>query len=67
MKVKLLGGNPQLRQAISFAIDRWQYARLFFYSRRAQVAYGFLPPLLSSYDLQIEEAVGPTFDPNKAL
>ena len=77
MKDKVLGGNKPLRQAISFAIDRQRYVRLF-YEGRSEAAYGVIPPLLrfeGRPDLpgaeqaspQIEEKIGDTFDVERAV
>jgi ABC-type transport system substrate-binding protein len=65
MQDKLLGPNKPLRQAISFAIDRQRYIRLF-YEGRSESAYGLIPPALTSYNPLIKETVGPTFDLQRA-
>ena len=64
MSDELIGGNKPLRQAISAAIDRATYVDLFT-NNRAEVAYGFLPPLMKAYDKDIEN-YGISYDIEKA-
>ncbi len=65
MEDKILGFNKPLRQAISYAIDRQKYIEIF-YNGRGEIAYGFIPPLMKSYNSDIEKLVAPTFDVKKA-
>ena len=54
MEDAVLGKNKPLRQAISCAIDRKRYIELFW-NNRDEVAYGFIPPLMKSYNPRIGE------------
>ena len=64
MEDKILGNNKPLRQAMSYAIDREKYIRLFW-NNRDDVAYGFIPPLMSTYNPRINE-FGQRYDIVKA-
>lgn len=64
-KDPLLGPNKPLRQAISLAIDRCKFIELFT-NNRDEVAYGLIPPVMDSYDLQIKQQSYARYDPNQA-
>jgi peptide/nickel transport system substrate-binding protein len=52
MEDELIGKNKPLRKAIHHCIDRQQYIDLFT-NNRAEEAFGFIPPLMQSYDPNI--------------
>jgi len=64
MEDSVLGNNKPLRKAISYAIDKLEFIELFT-NNRAERAYGFIPPLMKSYNPKIAET-GQKYDPNKA-
>ncbi|MBN1804176.1 MAG: hypothetical protein JW837_02885 [Sedimentisphaerales bacterium] len=61
----LLGKNKALRLAISYAIDRERYNKLFN-NGRGKIAYGFIPPNMPGYDENIKEISHSRYDPEKA-
>ncbi len=65
MADEILVFNKPLRQAISYAIDRQKYIDVF-YNGRGEIAYGFIPPLMESYNSDIRRLVGSSFDVEKA-
>jgi len=65
MEDKVLGKNKALREAISCAVDREKYIELFT-NNRGEVAYGFIPPLMKSYDPQIKKVVKVGYNPKRA-
>lgn len=65
MEDEVLRSNKPLRQAISYAIDRQKYIDVFYHGR-GEVAYGFIPPLMKSYDSSVKNLVGKNFDAAKA-
>jgi len=64
MEDQILGINKPLREAISYALDRAKYIELFW-NNRDEVAHGLIPPLMSSYNPDIEK-IGQKYDPQKA-
>ncbi len=54
MEDPVLGKNKPLRQAIACCIDKKHYIDLFT-NNRAEMAQGFIPPLMKSYDPEITE------------
>ena len=64
MEDEVLGSNKPLREAISWAVDREKYIELFT-NNRFEVAYGFIPPLMNSYDPEISE-IGKGYDTERA-
>jgi oligopeptide transport system substrate-binding protein len=64
MEDPVLGGNPALRRAISYAVDRQKYIELFT-NNRGERAFGFVPPLMKSYNPDVND-FGISFDPDKA-
>lgn len=65
MEDPLLGKNKPLRKAISCAIDRKKYIELFT-NNRADIAYGFIPPLMKSYDPTIRTTAQNDFNSERA-
>lgn len=65
MEDELLGANKPLRQAISCAVDRKKYIELFT-NNRGEVASGFIPPLMKSYNPQIKEMAETAYDSERA-
>jgi ABC-type transport system substrate-binding protein len=61
----VLGKNKPLREAISCAIDRKKYIDLFT-NNRADIAYGFIPPLMKSYDPNIRQIAKNDFNVERA-
>ncbi len=64
MEDPILGRNKTLRHAISYAYNRARENELFW-NNIWEVAYGFIPPVLKSYNPQIKET-GQRYDPQKA-
>jgi len=65
MTDNVLGNNKPLRRAISYAIDREKFIELFFNNRHL-VAHGLIPPVMSSYNPEIEEKGYGRYDPERA-
>ena len=65
MEDPVLGKNKPLRQALSCAIDKKKYIDLFT-NNRAENAYGFIPPLMKSYDPNIRDIAQTDYDPQRA-
>ena len=65
MEDPLLGKNKPLREAISCAIDRKKYIELFS-NNRADIACGFIPPLMKSYDPNICRTAENNFNTERA-
>lgn len=64
MEDKVVGANKALRRAISYAIDREKYIQIFW-NNRDEPAYGFIPPLMGSYNPEISQT-GQRYDLEKA-
>jgi len=64
MEDQILGANKPLREAISYALDRAKYIELFW-NNRDEVAYGLIPPIMSSYNPDIKK-IGQKYDSEKA-
>jgi ABC-type transport system substrate-binding protein len=64
MEDPVLGKNKPLRAAMSHSIDRERYIDLFW-NGRDEVAYGFIPPVMKSYNSQIREFAR-NYDPTRA-
>lgn len=64
MEDEVVGKNKPLRKAISYAIDREKYIKVFW-NNRDDVAYGFIPPVMKAYNPQISK-IGISYDPEKA-
>jgi ABC-type transport system substrate-binding protein len=64
MEDPLVGKNKPLRKALSYAIDRAKFNRLFW-NNRYDLAYGFIPPLMKAYDPKVKD-IGISYDPGKA-
>ncbi|MFC1780773.1 ABC transporter substrate-binding protein [Planctomycetota bacterium] len=62
----LLSSNKPLRLAINRAINREEYIELFSNGRN-EVAHGFLPPLMDSYDPTIKEKGFAEYAPDEAI
>jgi len=65
MEDPVLGDNKPLRKAISSAVDRRKYIELFT-NNRGEVAYGFIPPLMSSYDPNISQYAETDYNVDRA-
>ena len=65
MKDPVLGKNKPLRKAISRGYDRVKMNDIL-YNGRNQIAYGFIPPGLNSYDPEIEKYGFSKYDPKEA-
>ena len=65
MEDEVLGNNKPLRRAINAAIDRDKYIELFT-NNRGEPAYGFIPPLMKSYNPKIKEISQNVYNPAKA-
>jgi len=65
MEDQLLGNNKPLRRAISYAIDRERFIELFFNGRYV-VADGFIPPMMASYNPQINKKGYADHNPEEA-
>ena len=65
MADEVLGGNKPLRRAISYAIDREKFIELFS-NNRDEVAHGFIPALMDSYDPNIKEKGYARYDAEKS-
>ncbi len=65
MEDPVLGSNKPLRLAMSYAIDREKFIELF-YNGRGDVAHGFIPPVMESYDPKIKEISNSKYDPERA-
>jgi oligopeptide transport system substrate-binding protein len=61
----VLGKNKPLRQAINYAIDRKTFIKLFF-NNTFDIAYGDIPPVLASYNPEVEKMGYADYDPNKS-
>jgi len=64
MEDEIIGRNKPLRRAISYSIDRAKSNELFF-NNRYDLAYGFIPPVMKSYDPEVKK-VGISYNPAKA-
>jgi len=64
MEDQILGANKPLREAISYALDRAKYIELFW-NNRDEVAHGFIPPIMKSYNPDIKK-IGQKYDSEKA-
>lgn len=65
MEEPVIGNNKPLRQAISCAINRREYIELFT-NNRGEAAYGFIPPLMKSYNPQISRIAQTQYNTQKA-
>jgi oligopeptide transport system substrate-binding protein len=65
MRDPVVGVNKPLRQAISCSIDRKKFIDIFF-DGRAQEAFGFIPPVMPSYDPNIIAISNSHYDMTKA-
>jgi oligopeptide transport system substrate-binding protein len=65
MQDPVLGKNKPLRHALRCAIDKKTYINLFT-NNRAETAYGFIPPLMKSYDPNIRKFADTDYDPQRA-
>ncbi len=66
MEDEVLGKNLPLRKAISCAVDRDKYIELFT-NNRCEAAYGFVPPLMNTYNPDIKKISEVTYNPQKAI
>jgi len=66
MADQVLRRNKTLRRAISYAIDRERFIELFFNNRHL-VAHGLIPPMMASYNPDIEAKGYSRYDPQKAV
>jgi len=64
MEDDVLGKNKALRKAISYAIDREKYIKVFW-NNRDDIAYGFIPPVMKAYNPEISK-LGIGYDLEKA-
>jgi len=65
MQYPVLGKNKPLRRAISYAIDRETFVKLFF-NNVYEVAHGVIAPIMASYDPNIKKKGYSRYDPIKA-
>ncbi|MHC4220785.1 MAG: ABC transporter substrate-binding protein [Planctomycetota bacterium] len=65
MEDPVLGKNKPLRRALACAVDRRKYIELFT-NNRGEIPYGFVPPLMKSYDPEIKKTAKNFYDPQKA-
>jgi oligopeptide transport system substrate-binding protein len=65
MEDPILGKNKPLRQALSCAVDRQKFIDMFS-NGRGELAYGFMPPLMKTYDPNIKAIPGTQYDPQRA-
>jgi len=65
MEDKIIGKNLPLRKALASAVDRDKYISLFT-NNRGEPAYGFVPPLMSSYNPDIKNISQTAYDSNNA-
>ncbi len=65
MEDEIIGQNLPLRKCLSCAVDREKYIALFT-NNRGEPAYGFTPPLMSSYNKEIKNIAQTEYDPAKA-
>lgn len=65
MEDELLGANKPLRQAINCAVDREKFIELFT-NNRGESAYGFIPPLMKSYNPAIKQNSQTAYNPQRA-
>lgn len=65
MEDKVLGKNLPLRMALSCAVDRDKYIELFT-NNRMEPAYGFIPPLMGSYNPDIKNIAQTSYNVQKA-
>ncbi|HSV26889.1 MAG TPA: ABC transporter substrate-binding protein [Sedimentisphaerales bacterium] len=65
MEDPLLGNNKPLRQAISYAIDRQKFIDMFTNSR-ADLAAGFIPPMMTTYDPNIKDMPATSYNLEEA-
>jgi oligopeptide transport system substrate-binding protein len=65
MEDPILGKNKPLRQALSCAVDRQKFIDMFT-NGRGELAYGFIPPIMKTYDPAIKTIAGTAYDPERA-
>ncbi|MBL7106500.1 MAG: hypothetical protein ISS77_02680 [Phycisphaerae bacterium] len=65
MEDPVLGGNKPLRMAISCAVDKAKFIELFT-NNRAEIAYGFIPPVMKSYSSAVKDISPVRYDVNRA-
>lgn len=65
MEDPVIGKNKPLRQAIGCAIDKVKYIELFT-NNRSEIAYGFMPPLMKSFNPAIKDISPVHYDVDKA-
>lgn len=65
MEDEVLGKNLPLRMALSCAVNREKYIELFT-NNRCEPAYGFIPPLMSSYNPDIRNIAQTDYDVQRA-
>lgn len=61
MSDDVVGGNPALRRAISYSIDRERFIELF-QNGRGRIAHGYIPPVMDGYDPAIAEVSASRLD-----
>lgn len=61
MEDPVLGKNKPLRRALSYAVDRNKHNDIFW-NGRYDIAYGFIPPIMKSFNPRIKE-IGDSFNP----
>lgn len=64
MQDPVLGENKALRRAISYAIDRDEFNKLFF-NGRYDIAHGVIVPIMASYNPEIVNMGYSQYDPEK--
>ncbi|MCI0499726.1 MAG: ABC transporter substrate-binding protein [Planctomycetales bacterium] len=65
MSDPVLGSNKPLRYAINYAIDRQRFIEII-QSGKGRLAYGFVPPAMTSYDEGLKDWSPSRFDLQKA-
>ncbi len=65
MEDAVVGKNKPLRRALSYAVNREKFIELFFNGRH-DIAHGFIPPLMASYNSSLKEKGYSAYDPNRA-
>lgn len=65
MEDPVLAANKPLRHAISCAIDRERFIKLFW-NGRGKNAYGFIPPNMAGFDPELKDISKREFNPDKA-
>lgn len=65
MENEIVGKNKPLRLAVSYCLDRKKYIELFL-NGRGQIAYGFIPPIMPSYDPDVKKYSHSFYDLQKA-